>query len=231
MLGQRKGKFMRFKRCNRNSLSAKQFLELCNAVSMLPPSLLLCHRWLWPPVPHFWNHYMGVMAVGIVVHMFFSVNYHLQVAAEIVDDPLDNNARRLDQSFVHIAAICTSYAESASISFTVVAGLFNAWCILRLWGVVGGHDTRRHRTLGIILALLLYISPMLVRGDHTNFIGAFACFLAGLTFFAGSACFGLGAGWGHVLLHMMLWPFTHYLLASAAAVDALRPQSSGVTIP
>ena len=126
-------------------------------------------------------------------------------------------ARKLDQTFIHVASALYSYALSGIGLFAAGNAILHTWYIVKLW-MPGPHDNAFERRMNVLMGTLLYTLPMVWRGDYLNFFKAF--FVAGNI---GSLAFIFSSrfnGWGHAVSHLAAAFFSHYLLLSAAQVPA-----------
>jgi len=191
--------------------------EVWNAITMLGPAALLAYYWFDPPTDAFWNKYTKACAFGIYVHLPFSLAYHLLLAGRYLSDAVDNAARKLDQSFIHVTCIFVAYGLSGSVLYTLGMMVLNARCIMQLWAP-GASEKLSERMNNIRVCATLYLLPMVYRGEYWDFCCAF--FWLGL---AGqcAASNHIFAGWGHSLFHALLVPYCSFAIHSAADVVSL----------
>jgi hypothetical protein len=184
--------------------------EACNAATMLLPSLSLV-LWCQKQQPRT-THAEWILLFGTCMHLPSSFSYHLQCALDPSKDRIDNDLRRLDQSMQHAVAPMFAYALSHG-SWTVAAlnVPLNAYGIAKLWDASTCNDGRRWRLVGI--SMLLYMAPMLARGDWSSFACATASGSLGAALFVASRALG---GWGHCGFHVCMAGFALCLARSAS---------------
>ena len=61
------------------------------------------------------------------------MNYHLQLAGRRLKDAIDSTPRRLDQTFIHVCWIVSSWALTDVMLYAIVCFLLNLDFIRRLW--------------------------------------------------------------------------------------------------
>jgi len=186
--------------------------ELCNALTMLLPSMAVaCCYWLSP------NYSVVVILCGGLIHLPAAVAYHVSAAYGRLQDNIDNDLRRMDQTYTHIVAALYSYALSASTSYAALNGLINAGFIWQLWKK-NKHNNGRH-WMYILLSVLLYTLPMLYRGDVENYTWAMAYFVMGGATFVPYINYNVFNGWGHSIFHLFLVLYGLALSKSARKVE------------
>ena len=193
--------------------------ELCNAMSMILPSCLIAYYWIWePPATEdepFWNIYSKAFAFGTLLHLPFSVAYHLLCAFDYFEDRIDCVPRKLDQTLIHVVSAILAWALSGVDLYGCGCGIVNTWFIAKLW-MKGPHNTSFERRSNVIIAVVLYTFPLLWYGDVVNFAGASISFWG-----VAAMAFAMNRhlrGWGHSVFHAVFLPFTHFLLMAAAQV-------------
>lgn len=187
--------------------------EICNAVTMGLPTFAGLLLWISPPSVHFWGWRAGIVFLGMVLHLPFSVYYHAALSQRALRDAVDNVPRRLDQSFVHFASILISWAASDSPWYAMLCTLANMYFISRLWVEKGADKVERMLNVGI--GTLLYGLGGLFRGDYYNFVCGALCFLAGA-----AAMFAHLGGWGHSIMHVCLAGLIYHVLMSVGDWNA-----------
>jgi len=129
-------------------------------------------------------------------------------------DRLNNRYRCLDQTAIHIVCEFYAYALSGSVAYACVVLPLNAYAALCLWS--GGTNSFGNPVqMRLQPAIQLYLLPILLRGDYTNYFNGigygFLCL----------ACFVVSKrirGWGHVLFHIIATPYSLVLLEAAKSV-------------
>jgi len=144
----------------------------------------------------------GLLLVGSSVHLPASVGYHMNMALEVGRDRIDNDWRRLDQSFQHVAATIFAFAVSESWGYASFCFCFNAIGVLKLWHVRYSNDEKRwaHVTVGVFL----YMLPLLWKRLWFCFGLASGSMLVGGLGFVHWLNEGFLFGWGHAFFHVML---------------------------
>jgi len=107
--------------------------------------------------------------------------------------------RKLDQTFIHVAAAMMTYATSHSIQYTAAAAAMNTRYIRLLW-ISGPHDTPKKRRLRVALAYMVYLLPVFLNNVR---MGARIL----VTLLLSSAAFILDKplkGAGHTVFHLGL---------------------------
>ncbi|CAJ1377169.1 unnamed protein product [Effrenium voratum] len=185
------------------------FQEYCNALSMVVPGALCLYLCLWPSSGLWWTWRMSIIAAAVLLHLPFSMAFHLLLAQRKLQHSSNNTARRLDQTFIHVTCMASAAALSTSEVYCSLCILLNMYFISRLWAFRDAGVTERMANIG--MAVLLYWVPPLLRGDFQNT----AC---GVGYFVlGALCmhFRLG-GWGHSLLHILSGGLCYHILAAGA---------------
>ena len=85
----------------------------------------------------------------------------------------------------------------------------------------GPHDNAFERRSNLLISVVLYMLPVVWRGDYVNFFGAFfSSWLVGSLAFVFNRLLG---GWGHSFCHVIFGIFAYFLLmASAQLPDYLN---------
>jgi hypothetical protein len=201
------------KQCSAEPMTSIQ--EVCNALSMLGPSLVVLFKWLYPPMPDYWSRHTAIFSSGSLLHLPFSVSLHLQLALGLAHD-YGCRARVLDQTFVHVNCLCIAYATSGSVFYLCCCGLFHAWAMHCIWN---SKSTMLQRTCNVCIGIFSYCIPMVVRGDHWNFACCLGLFLVGLATYVVGAFADVGAGWTHCIFHLVLTPGAACVMDSASKVQ------------
>jgi hypothetical protein len=191
--------------------------ELCNALTIVAPSLLLA--FLWFNTAHY-NNYTLIIILSTWIHMLISASYHMMCAFGYFKDRINCAMRKLDQSLIHMCCITFSYALSGDTLYGLTALMINAWYITRLW-VPGTHDTRFGRLSNLFVAIMLSLFPIFIRGDYINYFGALGSFIVAAVFFQMNEFFH---GWGHAISHLCYCQFLYFLFMSSIK---LSPKSKG----
>lgn len=173
--------------------------ELLKAGSMAAPLFMLFYVSKWPVKnAQFFAFYAGILLV-----IFSSFGYHFLCHLNHFPCTIDNDARRLDQSNLHLASALIAFALSGSATYFGFVCVYALIAVGLLWQK-GEHDTRALRRANISVTLCLALLPMVWRKDYLNLFGAAASLLVT------TALFALGGG-GHTLSHLLL-PFYIYFL-------------------
>mmetsp|Transcript_48727 Transcript_48727/g.96470 ORF Transcript_48727/g.96470 Transcript_48727/m.96470 type:complete len:218 (+) Transcript_48727:433-1086(+) len=189
--------------------------EFCNAFSMLAPSLVIAWHYLVVNAREcFWHAHTRAFATGTLIHLPFSMGYHILCACEVFEDKVENKARKLDQTFIHVCSVFYSFALSGVGAYWVGCSILHLWYIFRLW-TVGPHDNPKRRRRSVLIGMLLYMIPMIWRQDRRNYTLAL---VNGSSVVASGVFNTYLAGWGHTTAHVAFGGFAHFLLQSAAAV-------------
>jgi hypothetical protein len=132
--------------------------EVLNGVSMVVPLAAMA---LKAPA----TRYGRAALIGTALHAPVSCGYHLMCAAKLNPDPANCVGRKLDQTFIHVAAAMITYATSHSIQYTAAAAAMNTRHIRLLW-TAGPHDTPKARRLRIAMAYIVYLLPVFLNNVH-----------------------------------------------------------------
>jgi len=195
--------------------------EMFSALSMLFPSIYayLVYEAALDQVAAFRP---GVYALvySCWAHCGCSMAYHFSMAWHIGlpgFEPMTSPLRVLDLSAIHFCCVTFGWAVSqGSALFTAVLFLLNYSWVRRLVDMnVKGLPGSQGDGLRIGLGIMLYTSPMLLRGDTGNYFGAIFFWLASGACWAFNHRFN---GWLHGVFHLLLTPYFHFLLRSAAGV-------------
>jgi hypothetical protein len=198
--------------------------ELLNAGSMVFPSiycLYYCMRWNTMDLSNERDRLVVYMVLGTVAHMPWSVLYHLQCALMPHKDKIDNNFRRLDQTFIAVAAIMFSFALTGSTLFFYCCSALNGIVIYRLWSAGNTSPQRKvERRLGLALTTLVYQLPIAVVHSPLHFVKCFVTFFASAFAFARPEFFG---GFGSFIFHVGMTPYIMLLLDAIPDQMARQP--------
>ena len=168
--------------------------ETANALTILMPAILLAYQ-----SAYHGSHWVHLLLLGSCMHFPVSCTYHLSAAFGRYTDPIDNDMRRLDQTLQHVVCVLYSYALSnGSVGYTLLNLVVNTRGVVRLWDPSTSNDRRRWRP--IFVCGVLYLLPILAKGEVLWFSIAFLAFLLG-----GTAAFVLNKhGYGSVTLHLLM---------------------------
>ena len=144
--------------------------------------------------------------LGTTCNAMASCAYHLSCAAKLNADPVNCVARKLDQTFIHVACIFHSYGASKSIHYAALNGAINTRFIRLLWKS-GTHDTPKARRFRVFLAFVLYVTPIILRDVKSGM--HIVCILL---LSSGAFIFDkLLGGMGHSMFHVGLGLFSREL--------------------
>ena len=194
--------------------------ELVNAVTTLCPSVVVSYFYMYNQ--SLCNTYTLSISIGTLLHMPFSFTYHVLCAFDYFTHRVDCVGRKLDQTFIHVTCVFFSYGLSASPLYAGCNVLVNTLCIRRIW-IQGAHDTPFNRRRNVAAASILYMAPLLWRGDYATFFTAYVGFLG-----IGSLAFMCQMYAGHAIFHILLGPFVYQLLYSAMNISYSRIEGSEV---
>lgn len=187
----------------------RTFQEVSNAVSMMIPSAVLLINYF--NFSETCNIYTRTLLQGTLLHLPFSMLYHILCAIDHFEDRINCWARKLDQTFIHINGCFICYSLSGNWLYTTGVTASCVLFISRLWQ----KDTSAERRFNLALLFFMYTFPILYRGDRIDYALALGCWtIAALFFFLSSQLHG----WGHTLFHVMLGAYAHVLFSSAAKV-------------
>ena len=198
------------------------FQEWLNAVTMTIPTLM-CVGYLVFEENTIWLRFL---TAGMVVHLPFSVAYHIGCAQRAFKNEDENVFLQLDQTFIHVAACFVALATSGSALYAFQNMIAQTCFIVTLWRY---HPLDRLRQMNIAAAVAMYTLPLLLRQDYVNFFGAWVCFLCS------GICLKLGKfntpvpflyGWGHILFHVWLGPFSWFVLRGVSGTTAAVEESN-----
>jgi len=191
--------------------------EVWNAVSMTIPSIYAYYMVQTMPETVICSTCVYVLYYGIILHLPFSVSYHVSMAAEACGSDFfqlePSVFRVLDMSFIHVAAIATSYAESRSIEYMLMLAFpMNSYSIAMLW-LGAASEPRYKRFVRMGICVMIYLLPILTTGTLWCFAACICCWLSFSCMFVLSDIYM--NGWGHVIMHAMLVPYTRLLMMNA----------------
>ena len=188
--------------------------EVANAISMAFPLVYAAIMFDRAQL----NSCSWVLLAAVAQHLPWSVAYHLRVAMSAagvapLKCPVDNPWRRLDQTAMHVVCIMWAFVLSGGRHppYLIFSTLFNLRAISQLWEVVVV-PPRNQRNL--FVGMLVYLAPVICRGDLFNLIGALSFVLPGIFIFATYA-FG---GYSHAIFHVYSIGYLHYLVAATQAI-------------
>lgn len=150
-------------------------------------------------------------ALGNLVHSVVSIYYHITCATTLTGgERITHWTRRLDNASIHFASIGASYATSGRLDYCLLNLVYNVDCMYKQLEVEVHPRRNQTRLAG---SILLYVLPVLVRGDYTLFLQFLLMFsLSGWLFGCYPYPFG---GYAHGLFHLVL-AFLPYLVFQAA---------------
>ena len=187
--------------------------EYCNAISMPIPGLVCLYLYNYQPHENWWNWRMSWMTISLILHLPFSCSYHLLLAKRMLKDAVDNSARRLDQSFIHLTCLITAIALSEDDVYAAVCVILNMYFISRLWAKNDAGLMERMGNIG--LGVLLYALPPLLRGDYVNVV------CGGFWFLLGAVMMYLRfGGWGHCLLHVLSGGLCYHAMLATTVISS-----------
>lgn len=107
-------------------------------------------------------------ALGNLLHSPFSMLYHWKYATTIEPSKrIEHWSRRLDHASIHVGAACAAYAISGRMDYFLLNAAFNLDCAYRQCE----EKVRPRRNLvRLMLAILLYVLPVLVYGHYFLFL-------------------------------------------------------------
>jgi hypothetical protein len=159
------------------------------------------------------------VAIGILCHAPFSFLYHWFYAHHLpAGAPRTTHwSRRMDQSMIHFASACMSYATSGSWDFFVANVLFNAECI---YCQFKRKVRPRRNKIRIIISILAYVVPILRRGDLELFVKISVVLgISGWLFIY----YPIG-GWSHAAFHLVIACAPPLLMMAATELDSSQQQ-------
>ena len=163
---------------------------------------------------------MTVLAVtiGIVCHAPFSFLYHWKYAHSLAGTARTTHwSRRMDQSMIHFASACASYATSGSWDYFVANVLFNMECIIRQFQP---KVRPRRNQIRIGISIIFYVLPILRRGDLELFLQVMTVIGVGGWLFV---LYPIG-GWSHTAFHLVLAFLPPLLMMAATELPASQEQ-------
>lgn len=195
------------------------FQEWLNAATMAIPTLV-CVFYLIFEENTVW---LRILTAGIVLHLPFSVAYHIGCAQRAFKNEDETEFLQLDQTFIHVTACFIALATSGSPLYAIQNTIANTCFIVTLWRY---HPLDRLRQMNVFAAVVMYTLPLLLRQDYVNFFGAWVCFICSvLSLKLGkfNTPVPLLYGWGHIIFHLWMGPFAWFILkgvsGTTAAVD------------
>lgn len=123
--------------------------EYCNAISMIIPGLVCMYLYKHQPYENWWSWRMSWMTFSVLIHLPFSCSYHVLLAKRMLEDAVDNTARRLDQSFIHFTCLVTGVALSQDEIFSTICVILNLYFISRLWAAKDAGLLERMGNIGV----------------------------------------------------------------------------------
>ncbi len=175
--------------------------ELLNALTIILPSLYLIYNY---------NNNVSLLLLASLIHLPFSFLYHLLVIYDNFGDKIDNNLRRLDQTFQHISIIIFSYAISKSVLFLLFNIIFNFYSINLIWNKKTSNDMKRWHN--VCLNGILFKSYLLYDQKYYLYIYIiFIYLLCGFPFIPRINILYFN-GYGQSLSHCLLILYAHALI-------------------
>eukprot|EP00429_Kryptoperidinium_foliaceum_P049693 CAMPEP_0176103124 /NCGR_PEP_ID=MMETSP0120_2-20121206/51735_1 /TAXON_ID=160619 /ORGANISM="Kryptoperidinium foliaceum, Strain CCMP 1326" /LENGTH=197 /DNA_ID=CAMNT_0017437203 /DNA_START=66 /DNA_END=659 /DNA_ORIENTATION=- len=185
--------------------------ELFNAASMVVPTLICTHVWFTMVELGGQGPRTALILVGIMLHLPFSVAYHLLLARRSLRDAVANTPRKLDQSFIHVMSILATWALSPSTSYAVLSTTMNVYFVARLWSK---RNTLTERMCNIGLGTLLYGLAAVMGGYYIDFA------LGALWFVSGAVAMDVGfGGWGHSIMHLCMGGLAYHCMICASNIQ------------
>ena len=189
--------------------------EMCNAISIAAPSLVLMFCWIHKPETDRYTTFTHIFIISAWTHMPISLSYHMMCSLGCFKDRVNCPMRKLDQSFIHACCATYSYALSGNLLYGMGSFVLNTWYIIKLW-MPGPHDVPFERRTNVFLMTMFYLFPLLTRGDFSNYFGALGSFILAAFFFHTNSKF---FGWGHSISHLCCCPFLYFLLMSSVKMN------------
>lgn len=196
--------------------------EVFSSLSMLAPSLyayLVCEA----AAAQFGAFRLGVYALvySTYFHCAISMYYHMNNALREGEPGFNaylSPFRVADLAAIHVCCVTFGWAVSHGAAlFTLASIVLNGRFIHRLVSMFAKGDPGSEGDgIRVAVSIFIYLSPMLARGDFENYLGALCSFLLA------GACWVMAPrtnGWTHGFFHLMLTPYFHFLLRSAASVN------------
>ena len=189
--------------------------ELSNAASMALPSLAVLSVCI---ITSQLNIRISFLLLGSALHFPASCAYHVSAALDRLPDRIDNDLRRLDQSYAHLVALVYIAALAptnfAGAVLTCCALAWNLLGVFSLWHASTANDGRRWRMLSV--SAVMPVVPLAMQG-HVNYSLALLliCVLGGVPFIppVNKRVFH---GWGHTLFHVSLGMYAYVCALSAS---------------
>lgn len=192
--------------------------EFANAATMLLPTLAIFLVCVAPPGNASKANARALLFLaGSVLHFPASCAYHVSAALNRLPHRIDNDLRRLDQTYAHaVAALFIIALVPLNVLgwlFAALSAFVNLCGIRFIWDPATSNDGRRWRWLTI--SAFLPTLPLLARQELHFFITATAALLVGGLPFIPIVNHHVFAGWGHALFHAVLAIYAHALASSA----------------
>lgn len=149
-----------------------------------------------------------------VAHFPFSVSYHTVCALKSHGLSIDDTPWRcMDQSGIHMVLTVIVLALTRCSTFAMLVVVpFNSYCIVLLWSRAKT-EVRHYRFMRMGVALGVKLACFSLYADLSALMGLGICWILGVIFFGADRLF-LG-GWGHMMMHLLLVPISHFLLLTA----------------
>lgn len=166
-----------------------------------------------PPLP------LLAVALGIISHAPFSINYHWTYAHALPSGAARTThwSRRMDHVMIHFASACISYATSGSFDYFWANLLYNADCMYRQFK----HKVRpRRNKIRVLISILAYTLPILRRGHLVTFLQFWTVTFSGGWLFVS---YPIG-GWSHAAFHLMYALLPPILMTAALGLPASQEQ-------
>lgn len=185
--------------------------EICNAISMMTPAAVAMICWTDPPGWFTRGPRTVLLLTGLLLHLPFSVMYHMSLSLRALEDAVDNLPRRLDQGFIHICCVTTAWALSQNLTYALLCTLANLYFMFRLWF---RSPSTVERMINIGIGTFLYGIAGLMHGHLREFLCGTTWFVFGTV----AMLVRLG-GWGHSAMHVCLGGLTYYILVSVCRLQ------------
>eukprot|EP00928_Gymnodinium_smaydae_P053547 TRINITY_DN37516_c0_g1_i1.p1 TRINITY_DN37516_c0_g1~~TRINITY_DN37516_c0_g1_i1.p1 ORF type:complete len:240 (+),score=22.18 TRINITY_DN37516_c0_g1_i1:69-788(+) len=185
--------------------------EICNAISMLAPSIVCLVCWFYRPEDFTRSIRTAGIFLAVVIHLPFSVAYYILLARRKLHDAIDNTPRKLDQTSIHVAWIITTWSLTINAVYSTLCTLLNFYFIFRLWCRCPG---ALERMANISVGALGFCITLLLRGDSWNFLWASLSFSVG-----GCATLLRLGGWGRSITHLSMGGLVYHCILSASKMQ------------
>jgi len=182
--------------------------EIANALTM-PPCALLSMYVLSTALEH--NPRVLLITIAALIHLPFSMAFHLTSAFRKPSSPEVLLTRNLDLVFIHLGGLLAAYALSGCIVFTAINAFVNLGLVARALLSQDQSKDAAARGFCVFLSVALYISPVMLTQNYLVYLRM----LGELGLAGAFYLFRFAGRWSHACFHILLTLYQYSLLSAA----------------